>query len=136
MLEEIDHTADAGFKVTADSFEDMILQIAMGMLDLMYDLNDVEKKQTRTLELKAPAADLLLHDFLSELVQITQYDQFLIKEIHFDELDLKHLVATVYGEPLDKRRHKLHSEIKGVTYHMLCAEPRGDKWFGRVIFDL
>ncbi len=42
----------------------------------------------------------------------------------------------VYGEPFDPKKHKFRLEIKAVTYHQLTVKKQGDKWFGRVIFDL
>ncbi|RKZ30052.1 hypothetical protein DRQ27_05225, partial [bacterium] len=46
------------------------------------------------------------------------------------------LRAKVYGEPFDPKKHKFRLEIKAVTYHQLTVKKQGDKWFGRVIFDL
>ncbi len=136
MIKEIEHTADAGFECLADSYEDMFREMAMAMLGMAYTVDSVEPQEVRELEVRAESPDLLLHDFLSELLQFIYYDRFLISRIEFEHLDQKSLRARLWGEPFDPHKHQYDTEIKAVTYHMLTAEPRGDKWFGRVIFDL
>ena len=136
MITEIEHTADAGFECIAESYEEMFRQMAMAMLGMAYAVDKVEPSEERELEIRAEAPDLLLHDFLSELLQVIYYGRFLVAEIEFEHIDFKTLKAKLRGEKFDPSRHEYRNEIKAVTYHMLVAEPRGDKWFGRVIFDL
>jgi len=136
MLRQLDHTADAGFEIFGESPEEIFLESAYAMLDILYDKDKVASEKIIKLEVKNTAYDLLLHDFLSELLQVTLYEYFIIREIRIDKLDEKVLETRLVGEPLDKQKHEFKSEIKAITYHMLCFEQRGEKWFGRVIFDL
>ena len=136
MIREIEHTADAGFECVAASYEDLFREMALAMLGMAYDLDLVEVRQSRVLEISAPAPDLLLHDFLSELLQVIYFDRFLVRDLQFEHLNKESLRVKLLGEPYDPNRHRYETEIKAVTYHMLAAEPREDGWFGRVIFDL
>ncbi len=136
MLRQLDHTADAGFELFCESPEEVFLEAAYAMLDILYDKDKVASEKTIKLEIKSTAYDLLLHDFLSELIQLTLYEHFAIREIRIDKIDEKAIETRLIGEPVDTQKHEFKSEIKAVTYHLLCFEPRGDKWFGRVIFDL
>jgi SHS2 domain-containing protein len=46
------------------------------------------------------------------------------------------LRAVVAGEPYDPARHRLHGEVKAVTWHQLRLEPVAAGWRARVILDV
>lgn len=136
MIRTIDHTADAGFEVESDNLEALFSEAAYALLDILYDRNNISKKEARNVSVSAPAVDILLHDFLSEILQIAQYELFLIAEVVITEINDRRVDAEFLGETFQRDRHQFLTEVKAVTYHQLAAEPRGDRWFGRVILDL
>jgi SHS2 domain-containing protein len=77
----------------------------------------------------------LLHDFLHALLLLAQVDGFLVEgvEVTIDEGALR---AVVEGERFDPARHRLHGEVKAVTWHDLSVERCGDGWRARVILDV
>ena len=136
MIRHIDHTADDGYEIVADSLEELFYEAGYELLDMLYDRKTISEKDTKEINLESPSLDMLLHDFLAELLEIAQYQLFPIKRIEIIELSDQKLRAKVYGEPFDPKKHKFRLEIKAVTYHQLIVKKQGDKWFGRVIFDL
>ena len=136
MIRHIDHTADDGYEIIADSLEELFYEAGYELLDMLYDRKTISEKDTKEINLESPSLDMLLHDFLAELLEIAQYELFPIKRIEILELSDQKLRAKVYGEPFDPKKHKFRLEIKAVTYHQLAVKKQGNKWFGRVIFDL
>ena len=136
MIRHINHTADDGYEIIADSLEELFYEAGYELLDMLYDRKTISEKDTKEINLESPSLDMLLHDFLAELLEIAQYQLFPIKRIEILELSDQNLRAKVYGEPFDPKKHKFRLEIKAVTYHQLAVKKQGNKWFGRVIFDL
>jgi len=136
MITHIEHTADDGFEVISDSPEHMFREAGNEMLNMLYSPKKVNNREERTIEINSPLFYMLFHNFLAELLQIAQYDKFLIKKIEILKLTQKEIIFKVFGENYNPKCHEFHIEIKAVTYHMLEAEERNGKWFGRVIFDL
>jgi len=136
MIRHIDHTADDGYEIIADSLEELFYEAGYELLDMLYDRKTISEKDTKEINLESPSLDILLHDFLAELLEIAQYQLFPIKRIEIIELSDQKLRAKLYGEPFDPKKHMFRLEIKAVTYHQLTVKKQGDKWFGRVIFDL
>ena len=56
--------------------------------------------------------------FLSEMLFIEDAENLILKDfdVRFDGDDV---VCTARGETLDRSRHRLRSEVKAVTYHMM-----------------
>ncbi|MCD6417309.1 archease [bacterium] len=136
MIRKIDHTADAGFEITAPTQKELFVEAAYAMLDILYDRTTVDEEKSRTIKISASEVDILLHDFLSEILQIAQYELFLVSRISLKEIDDRHIEAEIFGEKYNPEKHEFFSEIKAITYHQLTAEPRGKNWFGRVIVDI
>ena len=44
--------------------------------------------------------------------------------------------ASGAGERVDPSRHRLYTELKGVTYHQLAVRETPHGWWARVIFDV
>jgi SHS2 domain-containing protein len=51
-------------------------------------------------------------------------------------LDEGRVRGTVYGEPIDRARHKTGVAIKAVTFHQFTVENIDDGWRARVFLDL
>lgn len=137
-LEPLDHTADAGFTVVAETLPGLFSRAALGMFDLLCDLRSVRPLEAEPVELELASGDLpaLLVRWLSELNfrHITERKVF----CRFDVTDIseRHLKAEARGERIDPLRHTVFTEIKAVTFHGLAVEERGGRLSARVIFDL
>ena len=139
-FEEIDHTADAGIRVTAETLEQLLLAAARGMLHIMLGQIPVAAPERLTHEElwipnESDAPDTLLHAWLSELLyQLTVRKSV---PVHFDVRECRpaSLRVTVSFQPLTREEAAAATEIKAVTWHGLTVERATDGWRAEVIFD-
>jgi SHS2 domain-containing protein len=135
-VREIEHTADVGIEVEAPSLPVLFERAGLAMLGLMVDLNGVVARDARPFEVTASDGEALLHDWLHVLLVALQARRFVACELAVEAIDATTLRAVARGEPLDPARHRVHGEIKGVTWHALALRERPDGWWARVIFDV
>src|SRR5690348_15738658 len=126
--ETFDHTADLGLRVRAPDLVMVFIDAARGLFSMIVrDPDTIRPVDAVSIELEAPALDLLLFDWLSELVYLYETRHLLLGE--FDvQLSESHLTAIARGEPLDRTRHELEHEVKAITYHGLKVEQTSDGW--------
>ena len=136
-VREIDHTADLGIEVEADTAEEVFRQAGLALFDFMVGPENVEIREEREVCVEAEGWEDLLHAWLSRLLQVFLVDGFIAKTIQVTDLGHARVKACLAGEPLDLDRHDFRTEIKAVTYHQLTlARREGGGWYARVIFDV
>ena len=133
---EFDHTGDLGIDVESDLLGELFEQAALGMFSLLTDLETVRFEREREITHAASDLGTLMQNWLSELNFLHLTEGLLIADTDVHEISESGLVATVRGEPIDLKRHRIHTEIKAVTYHDLVVESRNDRWWARIIFDI
>lgn len=134
--EFFEHTADTGMIVRGDTLEQLLVNAAQGLIELLIEGGPVIPTQTRMVALSASSAAGLLRAWLKELLFWFDTERFLPGDIHFDALTDTELRGRIVGEPFDPRRHRPGVEVKGVTYHQFQAEQTPGGWQARVIFDI
>ena len=135
--ELIDHTADVGVKAYGNTLEESFENAAKGMFDIITDKSEIESVGQFDIKLDAPNLEQLLVDWLSELLYLHSAQNLVFGFFKIMELDEKKpsLYGRVFGEKLNISKHKIGSEIKAVTYHML--EVKNKKPFHvQVLFDI
>ena len=134
---EIEHTADVGFELTAADLESAFELAAAAMFDLVCDLDTVAGTVRRTVRASAREGDTesLMVRWLSELLYVLAAEGLLLSAFDVRELADGRIEAVVAGEPLDRERHAIKSDIKAATYHDLAVEQSDSGWLVRVIFD-
>ncbi|HEV8316072.1 MAG TPA: archease [Vicinamibacterales bacterium] len=138
MHEFFDHTGDIGVRIRAADPPALFEAAAVAMTDAMTSAT-VEPRQTDQIALEATDLDLLLVDWLSELLYRFETRAFLVARAHVDLAlaDGSHqLRARIEGEPFDARRHPLKVLLKAVTYHALDIRQHAEGWTATVIFDI
>jgi SHS2 domain-containing protein len=85
--------------------------------------------------LDAEDPESLLRDFLSEVLFIAEVDGlvFSCAEIRITG---NHLVALLGGEPFDRRRHALGTEVKGISYSGLAITHDANGYMLDIVFDV
>jgi len=134
--EIIEHTADIGIKAYGKTLSEAFENAAKGMFDIITDKSEVESIGQYEIKLDAPDLEQLLVDWLSELLFLNA-SQNLVFGFFKVEIDEKKntLIAQVFGEKYNISKHKVGTEIKAVTYHML--EVRNKKpYHVQVLFDI
>jgi SHS2 domain-containing protein len=137
-VEALDHTADVGIRVVADTLPELYRRAALGALWMALGVPPDPGEEVRTLEVTAGDHPDLMRRWLREVLFLQEVEGFAAGGV--DTLDLTPepsgigLVATLRGGPAP-----LHPvrEIKGVTWHGLQVEERrAGEWFAQVIFDV
>lgn len=132
----IEHTADIGIEVEADTLGELFEGTAMAMLSLIVDPATVRDDVERELSLEAGDLEELLFIWLNELLFIMYADGLLFSKFEVKDVVDSRLVAAASGEKLDPERHRLDEEIKAATYHEMMVERLDEGWKARVIFDV
>jgi SHS2 domain-containing protein len=102
---------------------------------LVHDLDAVRPLQTIDLQLTGADRELLLRDWLDELLFLFESRQLLLSE--FDVIvEPTGLSAQMRGEIYDTQRHELGREVKAITYHGLTVRQDQDRWLAEVIVDI
>jgi len=136
-FEILDHTADVGIAAYGHSMEEVFCNAAYGMLSVITDLEGVKETTHRRIETEAPTSDELLVAWLNELIYLFDAERFIFSRFEISHLASDHLEATAYGEPIDHARHRLKTEVKAATYHLLeLKEIPGGLIRSQVILDI
>lgn len=136
LFREIEHTADLGIEVEADTSGELFRRAGLAIFSLMVSLEGVEAREEREETVQAEGWEDLLHDWLSRLLLSFLQEGFIAATITIDDIDSTHVRARLVGEKLDYKRHNFETEIKAVTYHQLSVTCENGRWRARVIFDV
>lgn len=133
----LDHTADVGLEVRADSLASLFERAAGGMRVLLEGEDAPSAgsgaRTQRTVELEAEELGSLLVAWLRELLFLQQVEGQAFDGAAFECVDETVLRAIVSLRPAAPEPVR---EIKGVTYHALEAARTDGRWRARVIFDV
>jgi SHS2 domain-containing protein len=136
MYEVFEHTADIGLRVRAPDLNALFAEAGRGLFSLIVEnLDEVQPQQELTVRLAGEDRELLLFDWLNEL--LFQFDAHHLVFSRFQvAVDEGGLTATVAGEPVDPARHRLDHEVKAITYHGLKVAQEPGGWVAEVIVDI
>ena len=129
--------ADCAFEIHGCDLDDLFATAARALADLMVDPETVARDIDRTVRLEAPALDLLLHDWMSELIFLKDSEQLIFPDIFVSAAaGPPRLTARLVGGRLDRSRAVLRADPKAVTFHQFALERRGAGWYARVVIDI
>ena len=138
-LEEIG-TADIAFEATGRDLPELFTAAADATMNVMIDnLDAIESREARKIELSNDNVEMLLFDFLQELIYFKDASRLLVRarETHIDQKgETYFLKAKVAGERLDDTRHQQRADVKAVTLHGFSVEKQDSGWKARVLLDI
>jgi len=139
FLEDI-AIADIAFEVEATDLNSLFSDAADAFLAVQIDNpQDLKTTENIKLELSNRHLDILLYQFLQELVYLKDVKGLLLSaqtiNVHEAEKGFE-LVAVMGGEPLDPQRHQERADIKAVTFHSLEAKKTAGGYLARVVLDV
>ena len=135
-FEIIDHTADIGIVVHGTDIKQVFANAALGLFNLMADLDNLKENTRREIKLSAEDVEVLLIEWLNELIYISEVEHIIFKRFEIDELSNTNLKATCFGEKIKPGQHRLKREIKAATYHMLRINKENGSYKVQIIFDI
>lgn len=135
-FEIIDHTADIGIIAYGTDMKQVFANAALGLFSLMADLDDLKETVQREVHLSAEDMEVLLVEWLNELIYICDVEHTIFKRFEIDKLSNTEIKATCFGEKIRPGHHRLKREIKAATYHMLRINKEDSSYKVQVIFDI
>jgi SHS2 domain-containing protein len=135
-FEVINHTADIGIVAYGADIKQLFANAALGLFNLMADLDNLKENTKREIEMSAEDAEVLLIEWLNELIYISEVEHIIFKKFEINELSNTQLKAMCFGEKIKPGQHRLKREIKAATYHMLQLNKKDGSYKVQIIFDI
>jgi SHS2 domain-containing protein len=132
-------TADVAFEAWGQTIEEMFISAAEATMNVMVaDLEKIERRESREIEISSDAIDMLLFNLLQEIIFFKDAEQLLLRienvEIGYDGLYF--VKAIGWGEQIDPEKHELIVDVKAVTLHMFKVEQTQRGWDTFIILDI
>lgn len=138
-LEELG-TADIAFEATGRDLSELFTAAADATMNVMIEsLDTIEPRETRPIELENEAIDMLLFDFLQELIYFKDAERLMlrVRDVQIDEAAGEYVVKAIgSGELLDPMRHEQRCDVKAVTLHRFQVGQTDVGWKATVILDI
>jgi SHS2 domain-containing protein len=134
-FETIDHTADIGLRAFGVDLKEAFTNAARGMFSIITNLTLIREIITRELNVRAPDREVLLVEWLNELLYYFDTEGLLFKRFEIISLTDTEIKAKCHVEKVDRSRHEIVRSIKSTTYHMLQVK-KYDGFQVQVLFDI
>jgi SHS2 domain-containing protein len=126
----VEHVGEVELELEASS-ESGVFEAALDAFSELVETDSAGEPASHEIELVARDRELLLVDWLSELVFLAEVARFVPDRVGSLELAEGRLRAIVEGH-CDHPRHL----VKAVTLNRLAFEQEGGRWHGRVVLDV
>jgi SHS2 domain-containing protein len=126
--------ADVAFLAYGKTLEELFIAAADAVMNVMVDdLATIRARQEFFIDVTNGALDLLLFDFLNEIVYLKDARRLLsrVKELRIIE---KNSLFTLRAE--DPDRHPIMVDVKAVTLHRFTLKQTEEGWEAMVILDV
>jgi SHS2 domain-containing protein len=137
FLDEI-AVADCAIEVMGRDLGDLFETVARAVAEIMVDPATISVTVHREIELTASALDLLLFDWIAELIFLKDSEQLICAETAVSVADVPpcRLTARVAGGHIDRARTTLRADVKAPTFHRFALESGTDGWRARIVLDI
>lgn len=117
----VEHTADAGIEVEADSLPEAFEEIGKAFTEIVTGGKLTESNSSNPIAINADNLDSLLVKFISDLIFLFDTENFLVSSARID-IDVDSVFAlngTLFGDTYNQSVHGYGVEVKAVSYHLL-----------------
>jgi SHS2 domain-containing protein len=132
--------ADIAFRAWGKNLETTFTAAADAVMNVMVEeLDSIEIHEERRIQLESEALDMLLFEFLQNLIYFKDSEGLLLRPriLKITEQDSRFFAdAAIGGEPIDLKRHLLRVDVKAVTLHRFRLEKTAEGWEAFVILDI
>ena len=130
--------ADCAMDVEGADLADLFETAALAIANVMVDPATVPTTTQRTIALEATELDLLLYDWLSELIFRKDRDGevYTRAKVAIEGSGPFRLAAEVEGGAIDPAHVELRSDPKAVTFHQFALERAEGGWRARIVIDI
>jgi SHS2 domain-containing protein len=130
--------ADCAIDIEGRDPSDLFETAATALAELMVDLETLGTGLSRTVTLEAPGLDLLLFDWLSELIYRKDRDRELFPsaDVQITGDGTWRLQGVIRGAAIDPATMALRADPKAVTFHQFEVGAMDGAWRARVVIDI
>lgn len=132
----IDHTADLGIRVFAESAAALFENAALALFDQMTDTSVLTGDHHVRIQVRGSDRADLMVNWLRELLYLWNGKNRLVKTVRISALSETGLTARVSCDTFSAKRHAIRLEIKAVTYHQIRVAESASGWEATIIFDV
>lgn len=137
----MEHTADVSVKSWGRNIEEAFSQTALSLMTTITpNLKKISPEIEKKIEIVAEDKYALCFDFLSEFLYLFDVEDLVfsnvsVKSIRKIEEKYK-LIALAKGEPFDRDKHEIGTEVKAITYSFMNIEEKDNKVEINIVFDI
>ncbi len=126
-IQYLEHATDAFIEVTASSLNDSFTLAGQSVVYITLDSETIEEKKQRNISVSGKDLRYLLFNWLEEVNYQLITEGFAIARFSLDisKNSTYKLKSTIYGEPIDLKKHHFKVEIKAPTFHMMEIKQNG-----------
>jgi SHS2 domain-containing protein len=132
--------ADIAFRISGRDLNELFFSGAQALVSVMVDNPESIVHETeRKINIKNSSLDMLLYDFLDEIVFIKDAESILLYPQNIKITNLNNIYyfdCELSGETIDGKKHKLKVDIKAVTMHNLNVIKTETGWEAVFVLDL
>jgi SHS2 domain-containing protein len=132
--------ADIAFRAWGRNLEETFVAAADALMNAMVEeLDTIQPHAARQLSVEHDALDILLFNFLQELVYYKDAEQLLLRVQQLrvvEDAQPYILRATLVGEPMAPDRHHMRVDVKAVTLHRFSLTQTQHGWEATVVLDI
>jgi SHS2 domain-containing protein len=133
-------TADIAFLAWGETLEETFIAAADATMNVMIeDLASIRESENREIEVSDDSLDMLLFNFLQELIYYKDAEQLLLRvtAVRIENAGQKYsLRCSALGEKLAPERHRQRVDVKAVTLHRFRLEKKNGFWEAEIILDI
>jgi len=133
-------TADIAFQAWGTDLEETFISAADATMNVMVEeLKAIEPRERRELRVENDELDLLLFNFLQELIYYKDAEKLMLRvnQARVQSQARPYVLeAIACGEILDPERHHPRVDVKAVTLHHFRLEKTARGWEALVILDI
>lgn len=133
-FELIPHTADIKIRAYGTTLKELFSNALRGMFSSVRPrIIESAPLKDRSITLQAPARDILLIDFLSECLYLSDFHNEAYLDVTIHAISDTKIHATLHGIPIDGFEVV---EIKAVTYHDFSIKEKNGQLEATIVFDI
>jgi SHS2 domain-containing protein len=131
--------SDVAFHAWSDSLEGLFTDAADALINTMIeDVETLEDKVRRSIRVEDESVEMLLLQFLQELIFFKDAEQELLRpaDMKISGKDEEYVLqCEARGEKMDPERHNLLVDVKAVTFHRFNVQATPTGWETTVVLD-
>ncbi len=136
----LEHEADMGIEGIGATIEEAFQQGALAMFAVQVEPESVDKRDEIAVKVSAEELGELFVELLNELLAQADLNDLVLAELHIDELKETdggwELRGKARGEPINRDKQQLKTEVKAATYSGLSLTECPDGYHIQCVLDI